>query len=265
MAYGVEDRCCIKRDGVTDTSRELFGNLLSGAAIAAAAYNASRAVSIATKEWEMAKKYWQIAENWLDHYKDNYAPVEDQEVAEARALQDEEPKYDIARGRARTVAWLQFRGVLRQTTKCTSRYCTGLRQDMLVDMLTSQADAVALNDSLGYRNERAYIEARADERFKRQFETAKRGRNMLSDNVSLGRAAAGIYGNLFEQAWTGLEGAGQYLGYWGARHQTAYPTSYLSSTTQKQQSENNVVIQTNPNWSTGQGYNPPVIQERNLP
>ena len=227
MAYGDSDRCCIKRDGVSDSNRELFGQLLSGAAVLAAGYNASRAVQIATQEWNMAKKYWKIAQNWLDHYRDNYAPVEDQEVREALALTDEPPQYDAARGRARAVAWLQFRGVLRQGVRCTSRYCTGLRNDMLAEMSANQADAVAMSDALGYRNERAYIEARSDERFKRQLETAKRGRNMLSDNVSLGRAAAGIYGSLFEQAWAGLEGAGAYLGYWGARHQTAYPTTYL--------------------------------------
>lgn len=227
MALAEGDRCCIKRDGVNDDTRHIFGDILAGAAILAAGYNASRAVSIATQEWQMAKKYWQIAQNWLDHYRNNYAPVEDQEVREALALKDETPEYDAARGRARAVAWIQFRNVLRQGVRCTSRYCTGLRQDMLADMSASQADAVAMSDALGYRNERAYIESRSDERFKRQFETAKRGRNMLAGNVSLGRAAAGIYGDLFEQAWNGLQGAGTYLGYWGARHQTAYPTEYI--------------------------------------
>lgn len=222
------EKKCKKADGVDDKNRKLFGDLLAGAAVLAAGYNASRTVSIATQEWNMAKNYWRLAENWLDHYKDHYAPVEDQEVREAMALRDELPAWQAARGRARAAAWAQFRGAVQRGMRCMSRYCTGLRQDMLMDMSAAQADAVALSDALGYRNERAYIETRSDERFRRQLETAKRGRDMVADNASMGRAAAGIYGSLFEQAWAGLTGAGQYLGYWGARHQTAYPTSYLS-------------------------------------
>lgn len=226
--YGL-DKSCIEQTGVTDGGRTIFGNLLSVAAIIAAGYNATKAVELATKEWNMAKRYWRIAQNWLDYYRDYYAPVEDQEVNEAMSLKKEEPDYETARGRARAVAWLQFRDVLRQGVRCTSRYCTGLRQDMLADLSSAQADAVAMADGLGYRNERAYIEARDDVRFKKMLETAKRGRDIIADNVSLAASAAGIYGSLFDQAWEGLTGAGQYLGYYGSRNQTGYPTTYLNT------------------------------------
>lgn len=230
MSYGdYSDKGCIQQDGTTDEGMDIISALLTGAAILSAGYNAYKAVELATKEWEMADKYWRIAQNWLDYYRDYYAPVEDIEVEEALSLKKEEPDYETARGRARAVAWLQFRDVLRQGIRCTSRYCTGLRQDMLADLSSSQADAVAMADGLGYRNERAYIEARDDVRFKKMLETAKRGRDMVADNVSLAAAAAGIYGDLFNQAWEGLTGAGQYLGYWGSRNDTAYPTTYLNT------------------------------------
>ena len=244
---------CVRQDGVDDGNRALFGKILAGVAIIAAGYNAYRAVKIATDEWMMAKKYWKIARNWLDYYKDYYAPVEDQELNEALRLVKEEPEYDTARGRARAVAWLQFRGVVRQAMRCTSRYCTGLRQDMLSDLSASQADAIAMADGLGYRNERAYIETRDDVRFKKMLETAKRGRDMVADNVSLASSAAGIYGDLFNQAMAGLSGAGQYLGYWSSRHDTAYPTSYMVHATDKRvdpssgKSANKGAPQTEPN------------------
>ena len=82
------DTQCNKNHGVNDEGRSFFGGLLSLAAIAAAAYNSVKAVQIAEDEWEMAKKYWQISKNWLDYYKDNYAPVEDQELEEG-LLKDE--------------------------------------------------------------------------------------------------------------------------------------------------------------------------------
>ncbi len=217
---------CAKERGINDEGRTLFANLLTAAAIGSAAYNTARAVQIAMDEWEMAKKYWKIARNWLDYYQDSFAPIEDQELAEARNLSIEEPDYDIARGRTRVVAWLQYKGVLEKTMRCTSRYCTGLRMDMLGDLAAAQGAAVALADGLGYRNERAYVEARNDIRFEKMLNTAKRGRNMVADNVSLAKTSAGIYGSAWNQAWEGLSGAGYFLGYQANRNPTAYPTTY---------------------------------------
>lgn len=227
-----QDYECNENHGVTNEERSAFGDILSAAAIAAAGYNAYKAYDIARQEWEMAKKYWRIAENWLDYYKDAYAPVEDQELEEAKALEKAEPVYEAARGRARTSAWLEFRGQLRKALRCTSRYCTGLRNDMLMRISQAQAQAVSLADGLGYRNERAYVEARDDVRWERRLNTAKRGRDMVAEVPALGTASAGIYGSLLDQAWQGLESAGMYLGYAGNRNQPAYPQNYIAGTAQ---------------------------------
>lgn len=223
------EKTCNPVHGTTKEEKFTFGDILSGAAILSAAYNAAKAVELATKEFQMALRYWDISNKWLNYYKDYYAPVEDQELNEAMNIPVEQPLYDVARGRARVVALMQFRDMLPKTMRCLSVYCTGLRQDMLMEIATSQADALSLADGLGYRNERAYVESRNDVRFEKMFNTAKRGRDMVADNVSMAKNAANIYGDLFEQAWAGLTGAGQYLGYWGNRNRTAYPTTYMST------------------------------------
>lgn len=217
---------CVPNRGVSDSDRFNFGTLLTVAAYAAAGYSAYKAYDIAYAEWEMAKKYYNIAKAWLDYYNDYFAPVENQEISEARALEYETASYEVARGRARAAAWFEFRGKLRTLLRPTSRYATGLRRDMLVGLARAQADAVALADGLGYRNERAYVETRNDVLFKRKLETAKRGRNLVSEAPSLGMASAGIYGDLLDQAWEGLKGAGTFLGYTDNRFRTYYPTSY---------------------------------------
>ena len=234
MVYA-SDLNCNPVHGTNDDQHSLFGNLLTGAAILSAAYNAAKAVELATKEWEMAKKYWQISKNWLDYYSGNFAPGEDQELDEAMNLTEEPPGYEAAQGRARTSAMLEFRGLLRKAVRCTSKYCTGLRRDMLLEIMPAQANALAMAEGLGYRNERAYLEARDDVRFSKQLNTAKRGRDIVADNVSLAKTSAGIYGSLFNQAWDGLAGAGQYLGYYAERNQPSYPTTYLTQRAEFQQ------------------------------
>lgn len=223
------DVVCNPKHGVTDSGKLGVAEILKGAAILAATYNTAKAVEIADDQWDMAKRYWKIAHNWLDHYRNNYAPVEDQEVNEALNIPVAEPEYETARGRSRVIAYLEFKGVVEKTVRCTSEYCTGLREDMLEDLVSAQARAVALADGLGYRNERAYVESRNDVRFDKMLNTAKRGRDMVADNVSLAQATAKAYGDAFEQTWNGLRGSAYFLGYQGARNPTAYPTSYLAS------------------------------------
>lgn len=220
---------CNEERGTNDAERSLFGDILSAAALAAAMYSAYKAFDIANDEWKMAKKYWRIAQDWLDYYKNYFAPVEDQEIDEALSLEYVDPAYNVARGRARASAWIEFRGKMRGSMQCTSRYCTGLRSDMLIRISRAQADAVSMADGLGYRNERAYTETRNDIIFDRKLNTAKRGRDIVAETPSLGMAAAGIYGDQIDQAWEGLKGAGQYLGYYNNRIPPAYPTGYLAS------------------------------------
>lgn len=222
------DLKCNPKHGPGDDDRSSFGNILSAAALAAATVNALKALDIAKKEWEMALKYWRIAENWLDYYKDSYAPVEDQELDEALKLPIAEPHYDAAIARARASAWIEFKGKLRDAMRCTSKYCTGLRADMLVRIAEAQGLAVTTAEGLGYRNERAYVEARNDVRWEKRLNTAKRGRDIIADVTALGTASAGIYGSLLDQAWQGLSAAGQYLGYSWNRNETHYPTTYLA-------------------------------------
>lgn len=253
---------CNPNRGVSDKDRSLFGKILNLAAVAAAGYNAYKAYDIAMQEWEMAKKYWRIAQNWLDYYEDAYAPVEDQEIDEAMDLPIAEPSYDMARGRAVVNAWLASKGKLRKALRCTSRYCTGLRGDIIVRVKAAEAEAVALAAGLGYRNERAYVEARNDVRWEKRLNTAKRGRDIIADVTALGTASAGIYGSLWDQAWHGLESAGMYLGYENNRNNPSYLTSYLAGQRFNVSATGPIGVETYQGTALPDR---PRIEERNLP
>lgn len=231
----IDQMRCNAKDGLNDWSRNIFGGVLTAASIIAAAHNADVAFRIAQKEWNIAKKYWHISNNWINYYKDVYAPLENVELREATKLKSEKPLYDVARGRARAAAWMAFKNADKKSVKCTSKYCTGRRQEIFTTLAAAQADALAMCDALGYRNERAYIEARDDVRFQRQYETVKRGRNIVADAPSFGEASAGIYGKIVDQAWEGLKGAGTFLGYTLNRDTPEYPNIRYERIQQVQQ------------------------------
>lgn len=219
---------CKKVKEVDDSARTLFGALLSAASIAAAAYNTYRAVSIAMDEYELACRYWYLAEGWLNLYQDLYAPVEDVEAEEATNLKEIEPNFQIMQGRARVSALYLFRGKIRPELRKTKRYCTGRREDIIVRLAQAAASACAVSTGLGYRNERAYLEADEETRFKKLLSVAKRGRNMVANNVSFAQAVGGIYGQMADQAWAGITGAGSALGYLTNRQETRVPQTFVS-------------------------------------
>lgn len=221
------DPCSTK--GQTDKSANYIAIALKAAKVAEATLNAYTLFDNAKLEWEIAKGYYNISKSWLDYYRDYFAPVEDVEAAEAMALEKEVADYETARGRARVSAWLAYKGKTLDIYKATTRYMTGRRAYLLVRLMASQADAVAQADSLGYRNERAYVKTRNDVRFQKMMSTAKRGRNMAADPISFTSDALGSYGDLWKQAWGNLNRIGYTSGYNDARRETSYPTTWVSA------------------------------------
>lgn len=242
MVYASELECSPNRGmGAAETTGlalQLFQTGLAGVGVAlgiSSTYaNAKKLKEFIDDELEMMRRYYDLAKEWQDIYNRIYKPGEDEEAEEAFALENVEPEYEIARGRARTAVWLQFKGVVDKATRCLSMYCTGLRSDLVSELSSAQGAAVAAADGLGYRNERAYVEARNEEIWNRKFNVVKRGRNLMADNVSLAKATNGIYGDMAQQAWVGMQGAGEFTGYFLNRIEPAHPTLYVKGKAQYQ-------------------------------
>lgn len=197
---------------------------MEAAAIAVALLNTGAATYLATQQYEIAKDYLDIAKWWRNYYNSTYRPWEDKELEEAWALKEIDPIYDTIVGRTRTYGRLQFKGLAEKSIQCTSEYCTGLREALLKDVINSEATAMAALSNLGYRNERAYVEARNDVRWERRMETLNRGRDMIAQNIQFSKLAFGIFGDLGKQAGLGAAGAVRYLGYSWNKNETQYPT-----------------------------------------
>lgn len=238
------------RHGVTDNGKSTMGLIFDAAAMAVAAINTAAAVKMADLQYDIAKQYLDIAKWWRNYYNNTYKPWEDQELSEAWAQEKIDPMYDITIGRTRTYGRLQFRGVIDQSLRCTSAYCTGLREAMLKDIATAEATTIAAMANMGYRNERAYVEARNNTRWERRTQVLNRGRDMLANNVQFSSMAAGIFGDLGQQAGAGAAGAMRYLGYSWTRNETQFPTVMRGQVTRESrpsvQEATPVKIETNP-------------------
>lgn len=228
--------------GVSSGDRSLQATLWSVLMAAAAAYNTGQAINFANKQYDMAKNYLKISQWWNNYKRTYFDPVEDQELAEALALKEETPNYDIARGRAQTAGRIRFKNAVNKAVQCTSEYCTGLRGILLRDTLAQEATTITALANFGYRQERAWKEARSDVRWKRMLATASRGRGMQANAVSHAQLAYGIYGSLGEAAGKGAAGAASLGGYFWNRNNTIYPTLLRSTgngTPQPEQTSDN--------------------------
>jgi len=209
------DKCCEDNflGGLTNAGKAAVDAILLGLSYYRAYNEFQHILSLAQKEKEIADRYAAMAEGWWQYYDKSFVPVENRELAEAMSETIPAPDYEMAQGRARVAAWIKGKGLYRDASRGTTRWCTGIRQSLLAQFTGRGADAVAMTDQLGYRNERAYIEVRDDERFLHRINTVKRGRDMMADSVQLGKLAVNAYGSLSDQAWKGLAEAGYTAGY----------------------------------------------------
>lgn len=219
----VADSSCNPLHGPTDSGKSLSASILQAAAIAVAGINTAAAIQMFNKQWDIAKDYYDIAKWFRDWYSNNYQPRENSELAEARALTDETPYYSFSIGSHKVAAKIALASNADKTLRRTRAHCTGLRKALAKDGLNMEATAIAAMAGLGYRNERARVDAMNDVNWKRKEQVLNRGRNLLANNVNFAQFASGIFGNLGTQAAAGAGGALYYLGYSSQRRETQYP------------------------------------------
>jgi hypothetical protein len=103
--------------------------------------------------------------------------------------------------------------------RCTSAYQTGLRQALLRDAATVQAETLGTLSDIGWRMERDRAKAKDALNHSRKLAVLNRGREMAAGILSGGTLAAGIFSDL---ARTGAEGFAEFLGYALTKKKTDY-------------------------------------------
>jgi hypothetical protein len=208
----------ICNSGISNFEKASMAGIWAALSTAVAAYNTGQAIYFADKQYEIAKDNLNMSKWWRTYDQYFFEPVENQELTESYALGEEPPLYDIAEGRSQVAARIKYKGYANAKMQCTSEYCTGLRQKLLRDALADEARTVVDTATIGYRNERAFVETRSDVRWKRLMGTVARGRGMAAQAPSFQRLSTGIYGHMFNDAVASGAGAWSAAGYWMNRN-----------------------------------------------
>lgn len=210
--------------GVDDAGIFSVSTIRTAIATGTSALNLANSAKMAGLQEEIAKGYAKLAEDARNYYKEEYKPLELDNLKEVEALElYNRNKESMYRGQMVLSARDKIAGKLEGALSCTGRYCTGQRASLLSDALIEQAAVEASIAALAYR----YIDdeeiVRNALRWERRRGVLDLGRDIPTASVAYAELAAGIFGSLGAQSGKAAEGIVGSLGFGRNRRQTEYP------------------------------------------
>ena len=210
--------------GVDDTGIFSVSAIRTAIATGTSALNLANSAKMARLQEEIAEGYAKLAEDARNYYKEEYKPLELENLKEVDELElYSRNKESMYRGQMILSARNSIAGKLETAISCTGRYCTGQRATLLNDALIEQSAVEASIAALAYR----YIDdeeiVRNALRWERRRGVLDLGRDIPTASVAYAELAAGIFGSLGAQSGKAAEGIVGSLGFGRNRRQTEYP------------------------------------------
>lgn len=199
------------------------------AMVAIALANAIAQAKIAELQQDLGERYYDMAKYKWDRFEQNYMPLEKKLLLEVSTEPIRELDCDDCTARAVGAVNTAYGTV----NNLASRYAKQLRlcvDDSLMNLLDS-TQSRALVDTINYnlQDDQFFTDYKNDQRWNRRSNMLNLGRNLTSNALKYGDVATSMaskLGGLIDRAAGTLAGA---IGYYGARNDTYYPTTFLSS------------------------------------
>ena len=216
---------------ITDIGESGWSAAFKAASIAIAIANSVAQAEIASKQQDLAESWYQHAKYKWDRFSANYLPLEKKLLLEVSTAPKEKLSCQLADSRAKSIidyADMQTDSYRNRTTK-SSRICVD-------DSLTSMLDidkVLVYTDTNNYNlvDNKWFADFKNDQRWNRRSNVLNLGRNLSSEALKYGDIAKNVYGNVGARIETVATGAMQALGYYGAKNDTHYPSTFLSQNT----------------------------------
>lgn len=195
--------------------------ILDGLAKSAALLASTRALQAARQQDKIARTYYKLAEQQWNFYKENYVPLEQQEIDEVHKEKPYKADYATAiKGHDCTEP--VFASTEDHRDKIFDEYC--VCPDPSMDIRYSIAMSTVKGDTHNFarRYAEALAERKDDIRWNKKLQVATRGRSLLPESSDIANKASSLFGQ-YSNAMSGLAGdAMGFSGYIRNRHETQF-------------------------------------------
>ncbi len=216
---------------VTDIGENGWAMAFKAASVAIAIANGVAQSEIASKQQELAESYYSMAKYKWDRFANNYMPLELKLLNEVSTTPIREIDCTGAESRATTATNSAYNGIygfLSRKAK-SLRLCV---DDSSFTMLDFRRNMMLVDtENFNLADEQWYTDFKNDQRWNRRSNILNLGRNLSTEALKYGDVARSLFGQVGSQIERAAGGVMQALGYYGARNDTYYPTTYLGSGT----------------------------------
>lgn len=191
-------------------------------ALAVALWATHESWKAAKEDYEIGKRYYNMAKEQWDFFYKAYRPLEEQELDEMWAEGEYTPDYGTATKGHTGLIDAVFTRADNHRQALASKYC--VCDDVAQFTKTELVKSTVYGDSDNFARRYAekLAQERNDTRWNRRTQAASRGRGMLAQSASFAAKASGFFGD-YAKAMGGLAGNAQrFRGYLAERFETEY-------------------------------------------
>ena len=202
-------------------------DFFQAAALAISIANAAAQQQIADMQQDLAESYYNMANGKWDRFYGNFVPLEKKLLNEVTT--EPEAKMDCRKDRDRAASWVNG------ASAAMSAWLTGRARELRVCIshgdlrLPARRKALLLvdTDNYNYVDDRWFCDYSNDKRWNRRSSVLNLGRNLGSEALKYGDVARSLLNSVSGQIEQAAQGLVSAMGYYGARLDTYYPSTYL--------------------------------------
>lgn len=210
-----------------DTGEQLRAAFFQAAALAIAILNGLAQAEIADKQQDLADSWYGHAKYKWDRFNDKYVPLEKKLLAEVSNVPIRNIDCDGAEARAQNATNSAYDGANKYLSRTAKSYRICLDPSLLTYMDLRRNKMLVDTENYNLADERWFTDFKNDQRWNRRSNVLNLGRNLNSEALKYGDVANALYKQVGQQIERAAGGLMQAFGYFGARNDTYYPTTYL--------------------------------------
>lgn len=206
-----------------------WNNFFQAASFAIAVANSVAQNVISNMQMDLADKYYNMAKYKWDRFQNRYMPLEKQLLAEVSNVSVRSIDCAGAHSRAQNAVNTSYDNIDGYTARMAKAYRMCIDPALLGYADNRRNMMTVDTENYNLADERWFTDVKNDQRWNRRSNVLNLGRNLTSEALKYGDVANSLLKQVGGHIERGASSIIQSLGYYGARNDTYYPTTYLGS------------------------------------